>query len=142
VVTIFGYFVVMSKLPFVMAEAITSMSVPPILVLVMIVLVLFILGCFLPVIPLPLITTPIFVPIAKSMGWDLVWFGVIMVLMMNMACITPPFGINLFVMKGVTQKPISLIYSSAMPFVLALTVTVVLIIAFPALSIWLPYLLH
>jgi tripartite ATP-independent transporter DctM subunit len=139
---IFGYFVVMSKLPFVMAETISSMSVPPILVLIMIVLVLFILGCFLPVIPLLLITTPIFLPIANSMGWDLVWFGVIIVLMMNMACITPPFGINLFVMKGVTQKPISIIYSSAMPFVLALTLTVVLIIAFPALSVWLPYLFH
>lgn len=139
---IFGYFVVLSKLPFVMAETATAMNVPPIVVLIFIVIILFVLGCFLPVIPLVLITVPIFLPIAKTMGWDLVWFGVIIVLMMNMACITPPFGINLFVMKGITREPISIIYSSAMPFVLALTLVVVMIIAFPPLSTWLAYLLH
>lgn len=139
---IFGYFVVISKLPFIMAESVAALNVPPIMVLIFIVIVLFILGCFLPVIPLLLITTPILLPIAKTMGWDLVWFGVIIVLMMNMACITPPFGINLFVMKGITQRSIGIIYWSALPFVLALIVTVAFIIAFPALSTWLPYLIR
>jgi len=65
-----------------------------------------------------------------------------MVLMLNMANITPPYGINLFVMKGITGIPMGIIYRSAVPFVLPLLVTVALIVVFPVLAIWLPYLLH
>jgi len=140
--TIFGYFVVVSQLPITMAEAVAAMNVPPIVVLIIIAIIIFILGCFLPALPLILITTPIFLPIAKTLGWDLVWFGVIIVMLMSLACITPPFGINLFVMKGVTQKPIGNIYLSVIPFVLAFIVVIAFIIAFPPLSTWLPYLLQ
>jgi C4-dicarboxylate transporter DctM subunit len=64
---------------------------------------------------------------------------IIIALMMNMAAITPPYGIQLFVMKGITNRPLSLIFASVIPFVIALLVTVGLIIAFPKLATWLPY---
>lgn len=139
---IFGYFIVVSKLPMTMAEFVGTMEVAPMVVMLLIIIIYFVLGCFLPALPLLLISVPIFLPIAISLGWDLVWFGVIITLMMNTAAISPPFGIHLFVMKGLSGSPLSLIYRSAMPFVLALIATVVLIVVFPALSTWLPYLLH
>ena len=78
-----------------------ALDVAPMLVLFAIVMTFCILGCFLPSMPLLLICVPIFVPIAKVFGWNLIWFGVIITVLDNMASITPPFGISLFVMKEV-----------------------------------------
>jgi len=136
---VFGYFIVVSKLPLTLASYISALNVSSTVVMICIVVTYFFLGCFLPVLPLLLITVPIFLPIAVNLGWDLVWFGIIISLMMNMAAITPPFGIQLFVMKGLTNKPLSLIFASVAPFIIALFATVLLIIAFPKLATWLPY---
>lgn len=137
-----GSFMTMSRIPMVLANQIASLSMPPMLVMVVIIVVLCILGCFIPAIPLVLICVPIFVPIAKVYGWNLIWFGVITTLVKNMACITPPFGINLFVMKGIANVPIGLMYKAALPYVLALFFCVGLIVAFPQLSLWLPSMMH
>ncbi|MFC1910941.1 TRAP transporter large permease subunit [Chloroflexota bacterium] len=137
----FGYFVVQSQLPMAMANYVAGLLVTSLVVMIVIILIYFILGCFLPAIPMILITVPIFLPIAIVQGWNLVWFGVIIVLMMNMACITPPFGINLFVIKGVAKVPIGEVYSGVWPFVGGLIAVIILIIAFPAIATWLPNLL-
>lgn len=137
-----GSFMTMSRIPMVLANDIAALSMPPMMVMVTIIIVLCILGCFIPAIPLVLICVPIFVPIAKVYAWDLIWFGVITTLVKNMACITPPFGINLFVMKGIANVPIGLMYRAAMPYVIALFVCVALIVAFPQLSLWLPSMMH
>ena len=113
---VFGYFIVVSKLPLTLASFIATLKMPSVVIMIFIVMIYFFLGCFLPVLPLLLITVPIFLPIAINLGWDLIWFGVIICLMMNMAAITPPFGIQLFVMKGITERPLGLIYSSVLPF--------------------------
>ena len=96
------------------------LDVAPMLVLFAIVMTFCILGCFLPSMPLLLICVPIFVPIAKVFGWDLIWFGVIITVLDNMASITPPFGISLFVMKEVAGVTLGAMYRSAVPFVIAL----------------------
>jgi tripartite ATP-independent transporter DctM subunit len=139
---IFGYALTTSRLPYVMADYVGTLAVHPMVIMLMIIIILFVLGCFIPAIPMLLITVPIFLPIAISLHWDLIWFGVIMVLMFNMATITPPFGINLFVMKGITGTSMGLVFRSAMPFVWVLLAVTALIIAFPPISTWLPYLLH
>ena len=138
----FGYFIALSRLPNVAAEHISMLNVPPLIILFFIVMVLFILGCFMPAIPLILICVPIFLPIAHSLQWDLLWFGVIVVLAYDLATITPPFGINLFIMKGVTQAPLSVIYRGVLPFIGTLLFIVLLISIFPALATWLPYSLQ
>ncbi len=138
----FGYFIALSRLPNVLAENISMLSVPPLVILFLIVMVLFILGCFMPAIPLILICVPIFLPIAHNLQWDLLWFGVIVVLAYDLATVTPPFGINLFIMKGVTQVPISVIYRGVIPFIGTLLFIVALISVFPALATWLPYSLR
>ncbi|MFQ9866621.1 MAG: TRAP transporter large permease subunit [Bilophila wadsworthia] len=86
------------------------LDVAPMLVLFAIVMTFCILGCFLPSMPLLLICVPIFVPIAKVFGWDLIWFGVIITVLDNMASITPPFGISLFVMKEVAGVTLGTMY--------------------------------
>ena len=139
--TILGYFMTMSRMPTMLANSIASLDVAPIVVMCVIVIVMCVLGCFLPAIPLILITVPIFLPIAKSFHWDLVWFGVIFAILNNMASITPPFGINLFVMKGVADVPLGLIFRAATPFVLALFFCLALIIAFPSISLFIPSLM-
>ena len=139
--TILGYFMTMSRMPTMLANSIAGLDVAPIVVMIVIVLVICFLGCFLPAIPLILICVPIFLPIAKSFHWDLVWFGVIFAILNNMASITPPFGINLFVMKGVADVPLGLMFRAALPFVAALFVCLALIIAFPQISLFLPHLM-
>ncbi len=138
----FGYFIALSRLPNVMAEQISMLSVHPLLILFFIVMILFVLGCFMPAIPLILICVPIFLPIAHSLHWDLLWFGVIVVLSYDLATITPPFGINLFVMKGVTGVPLSVVYRGVFPFIATLLLIIALIAVFPAIATWLPYNLN
>ena len=89
-----------------------------------------------------LICVPIFVPIAKVFGWDLIWFGVIITVLDNMASITPPFGISLFVMKEVAGVTLGAMYRSAVPFVIALFVCLLLIVLFPPLATYLPTLMN
>mgnify|MGYP002115897480 CR=1 FL=1 len=116
-----------------------ALDVAPMLVLFM---TFCILGCFLPSMPLLLICVPIFVPIAKVFGWDLIWFGVIITVLDNMASITPPFGISLFVMKEVAGVTLGTMYRSAVPFVIALFVCLLLIVLFPPLATYLPTLMN
>ena len=139
---VLSYFMAMTRIPMVLANSIAAMNLPPMLVMLAIVLVFLVLGCFLPSMPLLLICVPIFVPIAKVFGWNLIWFGIITTLIKNMACITPPFGINLFVMKGIADVPISLMYRASLPFIAGLFLCVGLIIAFPQLALWLPSMMH
>jgi len=87
-----------------------------------------------------MVTVPIFAPIVESLGYDLVWFGVMFVVNMEMACITPPLGMNLFVMRGIAPTSVSMgdIIRGAMPFVAIEMVALVLIVLFPEIILWLP----
>ena len=100
----------------------------------------FALGCFLDDTALLLITAPSFLPLAYSFGWDPIWFGVLYVVNMQMAYLTPPFGYNLFMMKAVAPKEITMvdIYKSVTPFVILQGVSLALIIIFPQIVLWLP----
>ena len=137
-----GYFLTLSRIPQLLAGAIASTGMPGWLTMAAVLVVLMILGCFIPAMPLLLVCVPIFVPIAQVYHWDLIWFGVIMALMMNMAGITPPFGINLFVMKGLADVPLSVMYRASLPFVAALALAIAVVLAFPATATWLPAVLR
>lgn len=138
---VFSYFMAMSRIPMLLANSIAALDLPGMFIMLLIVGTFLLLGCFLPSLPLLLICVPIFVPIAKVFGWNLIWFGVIIVILDNMASITPPFGINLFVMKEIAGVSLGTMYRSALPFVAALLLCLGIIIAFPALSVWLPSIL-
>jgi tripartite ATP-independent transporter DctM subunit len=109
------------------------------MLLVMIGVILF-LGCFMDQLSMMLLTAPIFFPLATTLGFDLTWFGLIMLLALEIGYTTPPFGLLLFVMKGVAPPGTSMrdIYLSALPFIACVLILIALIIAFPALATWLP----
>jgi TRAP-type C4-dicarboxylate transport system permease large subunit len=109
------------------------------MLLVMIGVLLF-LGCFMDQLSMMLLTAPIFFPLAKTLGFDLTWFGLIMLLALEIGYTTPPFGLLLFVMKGVSPRGTTMrdIYLAGMPFIACVLVLIGLIIAFPPLATWLP----
>ncbi len=106
--------------------------------------VIFFLGCFMDQLSMMLLTAPIFFPLAKILGFDLTWFGLIMLLALEIGYTTPPFGLLLFVMKGVAPPGTTMrdIYLAALPFTACVILLIALIIVFPPLATWLPKVSH
>ena len=106
--------------------------------------VIFFLGCFMDQLSMMLLTAPIFFPLAKTLGFDLTWFGLIMLLALEIGYTTPPFGLLLFVMKGVAPPGTTMkdIYLAGMPFIACVLLLIGLIIIFPPLATWLPAMSH
>jgi C4-dicarboxylate transporter DctM subunit len=128
---VFGYALTTTDVAPSLSRAVASADLAPWLVFVAINLLLLFLGCFLETLSIIVITTPIIIPIIETFGWDRVWFGVILMINMEMALITPPVGLNLFVVKGVVENvPLDRIIRGTLPYVLimALALAVVAII--------------
>jgi len=126
-----------------LVELATILPLAPIIILIVMQVVLLILGMFMSVVAVMMITTPIFMPVVYALGFDPVWFVVIFLLNMEMGQTTPPFGLSLFVMKGVAPPDTTMgdIYRAAMPFLYCDLIAMALIIAFPAVALWLPGLM-
>ena len=120
----------------------TGFDLEPLSMLLVMFAVLLLLGMFMEQISMMLLTVPIFFPLAQTLGFDLVWFGLIMLLALEISFTTPPFGLLLFVMKGVSPPDTTMrqIYTAAMPFIFCSLLLVGLLIAFPQIALWLPYL--
>ena len=99
-----------------------------------------IMGCFMDEITILFITIPIYMPILVGFGYDPVWFGVLFIVNMQMAYLTPPFGLTLFYMRGIAPPSVTLmdIYRSVIPFVGIQLIVLILVLLFPQLSLWLP----
>jgi tripartite ATP-independent transporter DctM subunit len=112
-------------------------------VLLIMVLSLFVMGCFLDDGTIIFVTTPLYVPIIRSLGFDPVWYGLIFVMSMQIAYLTPPFGFNLFYMRAVAPPEITMgdIYRSVIPFVILQLIGLAILIAFPDIILWLPTLI-
>jgi len=113
------------------------------MLMIMLGMILF-LGCFMDQLSMMLLTAPIFFPLAKTLGFDLTWFGLIMLLALEIGYTTPPFGLLLFVMKGVAPPETTMkdIYLAAMPFIACVLLLIAMIIVFPPLATWLPMVSH
>ncbi|MBI2491073.1 MAG: TRAP transporter large permease [Candidatus Rokubacteria bacterium] len=136
---IFGYFMAVTLLPQKLAALLTSLPLPPLGVLVAIMIVYIVLGAFMDMLSIMFLTVPVIFPTILALGFDPIWFGVLMVMVIEMGMVTPPFGINLFVVKG-TVPDVSLndIIAGIGPFVVAQAVTLALYIAFPQIALFLP----
>ncbi|HLR13472.1 MAG TPA: TRAP transporter large permease subunit [Burkholderiaceae bacterium] len=121
-------------------EFIEDYMLSPSLVIVMMLVSFFVLGMFLDDFAITFITVPIYVPIVQSLGFDTIWFAVLFILSMQTAYLTPPFGYNLFYMRSVAPREVSVtdIYISAVPFILLQTLGLALIFLFPQIALWLP----
>lgn len=125
-------------LPRHLAEWIAAMDLSPFALLTALTLFFVVLGCFLDGISVVVLTTSVILPMVQAAGIDLLWFGIYVVIVVEMSQITPPVGFNLFVLQGLTGKDIVSIAVAALPFFLLLMTAVALVMVFPALVTWLP----
>ena len=121
-----------------LAEWISGYNMPPWGLLTVLTAFYIVLGCFLDGISMVVLTTSIIIPLVVAAGFDLIWFGIYIVLVVEMAQITPPVGFNLFVLQGMTKKEITWIARAALPLFVLMAVAVALIYFFPGLVTWLP----
>ncbi|MBR3879985.1 MAG: TRAP transporter large permease [Mailhella sp.] len=135
---IFGYFLTVSRLPMEISDAITSVVSSPTLILVSILLIMVALGCFMDSMAIVLLTVPIFFPLIQSVGIDPIWFGILVVRVTEIGLITPPVGLNLYVIQGVSGVPMGSIFKGVTPFIICDFLHVAILMMFPILSLWLP----
>jgi C4-dicarboxylate transporter, DctM subunit len=129
---IFNYFIVMSGIPAQLAALVTKTALPAFGVLAVILLIYLILGCIMDTMAMTVLTLPIFLPILTNLGFDLIWFGIIFVIMCEMALITPPIGMNVFVMSGMVKEvPMYQIFRGIWPFLGCMVGCLILVIIFP-----------
>lgn len=136
---IFGYFLTITRVPQELASFAGSLDWPPLGVLVVIIIGYLFLGMFLDALAIILLTVPIMFPVITQLGYDPIWFGILLVMVVEIGLITPPYGMNVFVLKSVSNETsLGTIYRGVVPFVAADVVRVALIVAFPLLVLWLP----
>lgn len=127
------------RIPLLIRDIIISSGFPPLMVLVFIYVTYLVLGCFFDGVSILIITTPIFSPLILKLGHDPIWYGVVMVLLIEVGAITPPVGLNLFVIQGLRpQYPSSDVILGSAPFFCVILVMVAIITAWPELALWLP----
>jgi tripartite ATP-independent transporter DctM subunit len=145
--TIFGRFLAVTRIPFNIAAWIGGFDLPPFVIMAMIILVYFVGGCFMDALAFVMLTIPIFFPIVTSMGYDPIWFGIIIVMVTEMGVITPPVGINVYVVYGVAESvvggiPLESIFKGILPFLLAVIIGLIIMIIFPQIILVLPNLMY
>lgn len=135
---IFGYFIAMSRMTHDLLQFVAGLEVPGIYILALILLIYFILGFFMDQIAILVLTVPVTLPVIMSLGYDPVWFGVVIIVIAELGLVTPPFGLNVFVVSKYTNRPSGEIFRGVAPHLFAHIVVVLLLVAFPMLVLWLP----
>jgi tripartite ATP-independent transporter DctM subunit len=125
-------------------KLVTLMQLHPLPLLILVIIVLIILGCFLDQTSILMITFPIFIPLAQVAHFNLVWFGVIVMITLEIATLSPPFGLGLFVMKSIAPPDVTMqdVYLSVLPFIFFDLLAIAMIIVFPGIALWLPSISH
>jgi C4-dicarboxylate transporter DctM subunit len=140
---IFGHFMAITRIPYMLADYVSSLPLPPHAIIGVIILVYLIGGCFMDALAMIMLTIPIFFPVVQTLGFDPIWFGVVIVLITEMGVITPPVGINVYVVFGVARDvPLEKIFRGVFPMLISLLVCNLLLILFPQIALWLPGLMH
>lgn len=139
---IFNKFIAVTRLPFALAEWVVGLDMPPMAVMGLIIVVYLIGGCFMDALGLILLTVPIFFPVAVKLGFDPIWFGIIITRVTEIGVITPPVGMNVYVIKGVARDvPLSTIFKGITPFLVADIFSILLLLFVPQITLWLPSLI-
>lgn len=139
---LFGYFLTITQVPQHVAEFLTGLPVGPHIVMLLILLLYIVLGCALDSLAMMVLTVPILFPVVTQLGFDPIWFGVIVVVTIEIGLITPPVGMNVFVINSVVPDvSLTNIFRGVAPFVAADILRLALLVAFPAIVTWLPSLM-
>jgi len=139
---VFNAFLAVTTIPMELAGWVSGLPLSPVSIIVIILLMYIMLGTFLDELSMILLTLPIFYPVVVRLGFDPIWFGVVVVLVVEMGMISPPVGMTMFVVKGIAPEiPIETIFKGVLPFVIAVAIMMVLLVAFPQLALFLPRLM-
>jgi tripartite ATP-independent transporter DctM subunit len=136
---LFGYFLTITQTPQKVTELLTGLGLGRYGILALIMVMYLVLGCLMDALAMIILTVPIIFPVIRQLGFDPIWFGVIIVMTVELGLIHPPVGMNIFVIKSVVENvKISTIFYGVLPFILTDLVRLVILIAFPMLALWLP----
>ncbi|MBN1359666.1 MAG: TRAP transporter large permease [Sedimentisphaerales bacterium] len=136
---IFGHFLAVTQIPNELAAALAALPLPGWIIVALVILFYLVAGCFVDALGLILLTIPIFYPVVMELGYDPIWFGVIIVVVTQMGVISPPVGVCVYVVSGIERDvPLQTIFRGALPFLAALVVAAALLILFPWLCLFLP----
>jgi len=140
---IFGHFLAVTRVPYDLAAWVSSLPLHRNAIMMVIILVYLFGGCFMDALAMIMLTIPIFFPVAMTIGFDPIWFGVVIVLISEMGVVTPPVGVNVYVVYGVAKDvPLQEIFKGVLPMVLALLVCNLIILIFPQIALYLPSLMR
>jgi tripartite ATP-independent transporter DctM subunit len=140
---LFSYFMALTQLPNAVTEWVQALGVAPWTVILMMVVFYIVLGCFLDAISMILVTVPVFLPVALSLGYDGIWFGILVLVAVEVGMVTPPVGLNIFVIRA--QMPdiaLGNVFRGIVPFLAAHFTLIALLMLLPALALWLPGVLY
>ena len=136
---VFSNFIDLAGVPRALAGWVSGGALPPVAVIAAIIAIYLVLGCILDSMSMMFLTVPVFYPVVAALGYDLIWFGIIVVTVIEISLITPPIGLNVFVLHQVQRDiPVGTIFRGVMPFVAADVVRVALLVAFPVIALYLP----
>jgi C4-dicarboxylate transporter DctM subunit len=135
---IFMKFLTISNLAFVFSNAIAQLPVPNIIIFMGIIVLYIILGMFLDIFSSIILTIPVVYPLVLALGFDPIWFGVIIVLVCELGLVSPPVGMNVFILTGVVDVPIGLIFRGVLPFIIAILICIVILTIFPQIVLFIP----
>lgn len=138
---VFGNFLALSGMPKYLAEWIIGNGFNKYVVIAMILILYIILGCLMDSCAMVVMTVPIFLPIIQALGFDSVWYGVLMIMVMECGLITPPVGMNVYIVSGIAKDvPLGTIFKGVMPMAAGMLVAILIVAFFPQLSLWIPTL--
>ena len=139
---VFGHFMAITRIPFELANWVSTLQLPAHAVMAVIIMMYVVGGCFMDSLAMIMLTIPIFSPVVTNLGFDPIWFGVIIVLVTEMGVVTPPVGVNVYVVHGIAKDvPLETIFKGVAPFVLALFACIAILLAFPQIALFLPGLM-
>ena len=139
--TVFGHFIAITRIPMVLSGWVGSLPLHPMGIMAVIIVIYLMGGCFMDSLAMITLTIPIFYPVVLALGVDPIWFGVIIVLVVEMGVITPPVGLNVYVIKGIAPDvPLETIFKGIFPFLAALVVAAIILLLFPQIATFLPSL--
>ena len=140
--TVFGHFLAISNIPFALTEWVENLPLSPMAIMGVLIFIYFVGGFFMDAMALIVLTIPIFFPLVMKLGFDPIWFGVIIVLVGEMGVITPPVGVNVFVIKGIAPDiPLETIFKGIFPFLVTLIIMTIILTIFPQIATFLPSLI-
>lgn len=139
--TIFGHFFAATNIPFALADWLMSLPLPKEVIMLMIMLIYLIGGTVIEDLAFVILCTPIFIPVVTKMGYDLVWFGIMVMVILMIGIVIPPIAMNIFVVSSISKIPQNVIYKGVYPYIAGMVICLVILLFFPQISLWLPNLL-